>query len=252
MSAYLVRADRAAPRHSAQASSVAALARADPQRPHGVPGRGHRRSRIAASVSILPQGYFPWVPDPDGTHSDVTLVRNQVKAHRGGARPAGRAARRRPFSGSRWSATTTARCTAACWRTATTASRRWCWRRRTRPGATGSRRSGSASRARRAPTTWRMFAGLDPVEHTVATGRPRALPVGRARLFITRRGAGRLRGLEPGRPGAALPDGRSPADRSCCARPRRVPRAGAGPAGVLSRSGRKRSAWRLGCPSRRC
>ena len=31
-------------------------------------------------VSVLPQGYFPWVPNPDGTHHDVTLVRNQVKA----------------------------------------------------------------------------------------------------------------------------------------------------------------------------
>jgi pimeloyl-ACP methyl ester carboxylesterase len=33
-------------------------------------------------VSILPQGHFPWVPDPDGTAGDVTLVRNQVAAYR--------------------------------------------------------------------------------------------------------------------------------------------------------------------------
>jgi dienelactone hydrolase len=33
-------------------------------------------------VSILPQGYFPWVPDPDGTAGDVTLVRNQVASYR--------------------------------------------------------------------------------------------------------------------------------------------------------------------------
>lgn len=33
-------------------------------------------------VSILPQGYFPWVPDPDGTAGDVTLVRDQVAAYR--------------------------------------------------------------------------------------------------------------------------------------------------------------------------
>jgi dienelactone hydrolase len=33
-------------------------------------------------VSVLPQGYFPWVPNPDGTANDVTLVDNQVKAFR--------------------------------------------------------------------------------------------------------------------------------------------------------------------------
>src|SRR5262245_18318781 len=26
-------------------------------------------------VSVLPQGYFPWVPNPDGTTRDVRLVR---------------------------------------------------------------------------------------------------------------------------------------------------------------------------------
>jgi dienelactone hydrolase len=31
-------------------------------------------------VSVLPQGYFPWVPDPVGTEDDVTMVRDQVKA----------------------------------------------------------------------------------------------------------------------------------------------------------------------------
>jgi dienelactone hydrolase len=31
-------------------------------------------------VSVLPQGYFPWVPNPDGTPNDVTLVENQVAA----------------------------------------------------------------------------------------------------------------------------------------------------------------------------
>jgi dienelactone hydrolase len=33
-------------------------------------------------VSVLPQGYFPWVPNPDGTTNDVRLVKNQVKAFR--------------------------------------------------------------------------------------------------------------------------------------------------------------------------
>jgi pimeloyl-ACP methyl ester carboxylesterase len=33
-------------------------------------------------VSVLPQGYFPWVPNPDGTTGDVTLVENQVAAMR--------------------------------------------------------------------------------------------------------------------------------------------------------------------------
>jgi dienelactone hydrolase len=33
-------------------------------------------------VSVLPQGYFPWVPNPDGTARDVTLVENQVAAMR--------------------------------------------------------------------------------------------------------------------------------------------------------------------------
>lgn len=33
-------------------------------------------------VSMLPQGYFPWVPDPDGTTADVALVRDQVTAFR--------------------------------------------------------------------------------------------------------------------------------------------------------------------------
>src|SRR5664279_3168056 len=31
-------------------------------------------------VSVLPQGYFPWVPNPDGTEHDVTLVDQQVAA----------------------------------------------------------------------------------------------------------------------------------------------------------------------------
>jgi dienelactone hydrolase len=31
-------------------------------------------------VSVLPQGYFPWVPSPDGTRHDVTLVKNQLAA----------------------------------------------------------------------------------------------------------------------------------------------------------------------------
>ena len=31
-------------------------------------------------VSVLPQGYFPWVPNPDGTSHDVTLVNKQVAA----------------------------------------------------------------------------------------------------------------------------------------------------------------------------
>jgi dienelactone hydrolase len=31
-------------------------------------------------VSVLPQGYFPWVPNPDGTRHDVTLVKKQVAA----------------------------------------------------------------------------------------------------------------------------------------------------------------------------
>lgn len=34
-------------------------------------------------VSVLPQGYFPWVPNPDGTAGDVQLVKNQVRAFRG-------------------------------------------------------------------------------------------------------------------------------------------------------------------------
>src|SRR4051812_24271833 len=33
-------------------------------------------------VSVLPQGYFPWVPDPEGTSHDVTLVEDQVAAMR--------------------------------------------------------------------------------------------------------------------------------------------------------------------------
>ena len=33
-------------------------------------------------VSVLPLGYFPWVPNPDGTTGDVTLVENQVAALR--------------------------------------------------------------------------------------------------------------------------------------------------------------------------
>jgi dienelactone hydrolase len=31
-------------------------------------------------VSVLPQGYFPWVPDPVGTRADVRMVRDQVAA----------------------------------------------------------------------------------------------------------------------------------------------------------------------------
>lgn len=31
-------------------------------------------------VSVLPQGYFPWVPNPDGTRHDVRLVNQQVDA----------------------------------------------------------------------------------------------------------------------------------------------------------------------------
>jgi dienelactone hydrolase len=33
-------------------------------------------------VSVLPQGYFPWVPNPDGTTGDVALVEKQVAAMR--------------------------------------------------------------------------------------------------------------------------------------------------------------------------
>ena len=33
-------------------------------------------------VSVLPLGFFPWVPNPDGTTGDVTLVENQVAAFR--------------------------------------------------------------------------------------------------------------------------------------------------------------------------
>jgi dienelactone hydrolase len=33
-------------------------------------------------VSVLPLGFFPWVPNPDGTTGDVTLVKNQVAAFR--------------------------------------------------------------------------------------------------------------------------------------------------------------------------
>ena len=35
----------------------------------------------AASSRCYRRGYFPWVPNPDGTAGDVTLVRNQVAAH---------------------------------------------------------------------------------------------------------------------------------------------------------------------------
>ena len=31
-------------------------------------------------VSVLPLGYFPWGPNPDGTTGDVTLVQNQMAA----------------------------------------------------------------------------------------------------------------------------------------------------------------------------
>ena len=31
-------------------------------------------------VSVLPQGYFPWVPNPEGTKHDVKLIRQQVAA----------------------------------------------------------------------------------------------------------------------------------------------------------------------------
>ena len=34
-------------------------------------------------VSVLPLGYFPWVPNPGGTTGDVTLVENQVAAFAG-------------------------------------------------------------------------------------------------------------------------------------------------------------------------
>jgi dienelactone hydrolase len=32
-------------------------------------------------VSLLPAGFFPWVPNPDGTATDVQRVRDQVAAH---------------------------------------------------------------------------------------------------------------------------------------------------------------------------
>src|SRR5262249_21742496 len=34
------------------------------------------------SVSILPQGYFPWVPNPDGTANDAQLIVDEVIAER--------------------------------------------------------------------------------------------------------------------------------------------------------------------------
>jgi dienelactone hydrolase len=33
------------------------------------------------AVSLLPAGHFPWIPDPDGTATDVQRVRDQVAAH---------------------------------------------------------------------------------------------------------------------------------------------------------------------------
>jgi dienelactone hydrolase len=33
------------------------------------------------AVSLLPAGHFPWVPDPDGTASDVQRIHDQVDAH---------------------------------------------------------------------------------------------------------------------------------------------------------------------------
>jgi dienelactone hydrolase len=33
------------------------------------------------AVSLLPAGHFPWVPDPDGTATDVQRIRDQVAAH---------------------------------------------------------------------------------------------------------------------------------------------------------------------------
>ena len=33
------------------------------------------------AVSLLPAGHFPWVPDPDGTATDIQRIRDQVDAH---------------------------------------------------------------------------------------------------------------------------------------------------------------------------
>ena len=83
-------------------------------------------------VSVLPQGYFPWVPNPDGTAGDVTLVRNQVAAYKAALDQLAAQPGRRSAIASQSSATTTAPCTAPCWPTATTGCPCWPCRHRTR------------------------------------------------------------------------------------------------------------------------
>ena len=65
-------------------------------------------------VSLLPAGHFPWVPDPDGTATDVQRVRDQVAVARRWRSTTSSRSRASTRRGSRWSATTTAGCTASC------------------------------------------------------------------------------------------------------------------------------------------
>ena len=87
-------------------------------------------------VSVLPLGYFPWVPNPDGTTGDVTLVENQVAAF---GRALDRLAGVRAVDESRialvghdYGAMYGAILAAKSESRATSASRRWCCRRPTR------------------------------------------------------------------------------------------------------------------------
>ena len=144
-------------------------------------------------------GHFPWVTARTAPPTDVQRVHDQVGAHAAALDHLAGPARASARPGSRWSATTTAGCTAPCSPTATTGFD---------AGAPGGRRAlgdcfatywleleGDACRS-----TPPRFAGLEPVDDVAwltggsATG---AVPVGRRGHLRARRRGRRTSGADP-------------------------------------------------------
>ena len=189
-------------------------------------GRARRaRCRLAATGGTLPVGPRP------GRHRH-----RRPAGPRPGRRPRGRPrpprwpSRASTRPGSRWWATTTARCTAPCSPTATSGSRRWRCRRPTRAGRTGSRRTGSSSRAtpaRSTPTASPTSSPSTPSPGWPAARRPMLLQWAGNDTFVTAEARAAYERANP----RARSVGYHNADHMLddrAARPGRVPRRAAG------------------------
>ena len=76
----------------------------------------------------------------------------------------------------------------------------WCWRRRTRCSATGSRSTGSTSTARSAREYLALFQGLDPVDHTARLGDHVLFQWAGKDIYIGEKVRDQVRGQQPQTP----------------------------------------------------